>query len=306
MEISKAFINRRHEVRAGWRILLYSAIAAIFALSVMGFYSAVRHPTPGADQVTEYILLGAALVLAAFCMLRFVDRRPFPVLGFPLHTRVWVEICQGLLQGGIMVSILFLIEWGTGLASVGRATRGTWDSLRFLGYYLVLFTAAAAFEEVAARGYVFQALIQGIGKPAAVCATSLLFGLGHAANPHVGALAVVNTVFAGVWLSVAYLKTRALWLPISLHMAWNLMLGYVYGFPVSGVLLPEAAWRTSSRGPVWLTGGDYGPEAGAVATGILLLPTVYLWCSGRIRPWEHAVALWHEDIPAGQSQSEAG
>ncbi len=306
MDISKAFINSRHEVRAGWRILLYTAAAVTLAFVVIGFYSAARHPAPGADAIPEYLLLTAALMLAAFCMLRFVDRRPFPVLGFPFHARVWVEIGQGLLQGGIVVLLLFLTEWGTGLASVDQGARSSWGSLRFLGYYLILFTAAAAFEEVAARGYVFQALIQGIGKPAAVCATSFLFGLGHAANPHVGALAVVNTVFAGAWLSVAYLKTRALWLPISLHMAWNLMLGYVFGFPVSGVLLPEAAWRTTAQGPVWLTGGDYGPEAGALATGLLLLATVYIWRSGHIRPGEHAVALWHADVPMGQSQTKAG
>jgi membrane protease YdiL (CAAX protease family) len=300
MEISKAFINNRSEIRAGWRILLYAAMAVICGFIVFWLYStAAGHFARGAmrekggNDIPEYLLLSAAFLFPAFCMLRFVDRRPFSALGFPIHGRVWVEISQGLFQGFTMVSIVFLIEWGAGWMSVTQPVWSPWKLIRFSGHYIVLFTFAGTFEEIVARGYAFQALIQGTGRAGAVCLSSLLFGLGHAANPHASVLGVINTMLAGVWLSVAYLKTRSLWLPASLHMAWNLAMGFVYGFPLSGVPLPGTVLRLAEHGPIWLTGGDYGPEAGAVATPVLVWATVYLWRSKRVRPAEQAIALWH-------------
>ncbi len=299
MEFTGIFINSRGEIRAGWRILLFILTAVICGYTALWLYAgAAGHlshggPDGGAQQLFEYLLLNGAVLFAAYCMLRFVDRKPFSMLGFPRHGRIWIEAGQGLLQGFVMVSTVFLAEWGAGWVHVSWAERSTLEFLRLSGFYVALFAFAGAFEEIATRGYPFQALIQGTGKPAAVCITSLLFGLGHLSNPHASVFSVVNTMLAGLLLSLAYLKTRALWFPISLHAAWNLTLGFVYGFPVSGVPLPETVLRLSGRGPVWLTGGDYGPEGGAVAALVIALATAYLWRSGRIRPSEKATALWY-------------
>jgi hypothetical protein len=54
-------------------------------------------------------------------------------------------------------------------------------------------------------------------------------------------------------------------------MAWNLFQGAIYGFPVSGD--PEAASVISlgQRGPMLMTGGAFGPEAGLLGCGAALL-----------------------------------
>jgi hypothetical protein len=301
------FVSRRGELRSGWRILIYAGLSAVCGFAALSFYSVARdllrasRPESGGGIVVQYVLLSASVLFAAFLMLRFVDRCPFAALGFAFHGRVWVELGQGVLHGFLMVSIIFLIEWGFGWVSVSRQVQGAWALAGPAGYYVVLLTFAALFEEAAARGYAFQALIQGTGKPVAVGVTSLLFGLGHCANPHATALGVVNTGLAGVWLSAAYLKTRSLWFPISLHTAWNLSLGFVYGFPLSGVPLSQTVVRSSSRGPVWLTGGDYGPEAGGVASAVLLAATFCIWLSAHVRASPRAAALWHKETAAGES-----
>ncbi|HYK89386.1 MAG TPA: type II CAAX endopeptidase family protein [Acidobacteriota bacterium] len=298
-KISGIFISNRRELRSGWRILSYIVLAVVLEISLHWLYSpAARRfsTTTSSDLILEYLLLGTSVFLAAFFMLRFVDRRPFSALGFPLHGRIWREIRQGISQGVVMASIIFLVEWGGGRVTVSWSR---WDIPALLtssGYYLLLFTSAAVFEEAVARGYIFQSLIQGTGKLAAVCITSLFFGLGHVANPHAGVLGITNTVLAGVWLSVAYLRTRSLWLPTALHMSWNLILGFVCGYPVSGVPVPETIVRLSDHGPVWLTGGQYGPEAGAVATLVLVPATLYLYRSDRFRSSENAVALWSTNV----------
>ena len=157
---------------------------------------------------------------------------------------------------------------------------------------VVFFALAAAFEETLLRGYAFQALIQGMGKAGAVCVTSILFGLFHLTNPNAGVLAVVNSILAGVWLSIAYLKTRSLWLPTSLHMSWNLTQGFIFGFPVSGMPISESFVRLTQHGEEWATGGNYGPEGGILSSFILILATVYLLRSKKIRSSKKAQALW--------------
>lgn len=301
MEVSYLFINKQRELRAGWRLLLYLALTGILVFAVVATYNAAATRLFGRSSGREILglaLLCAAALFTAFLMLRFVDKRPFAAIGFALHRRVWIEIGQGFFQGFALVSLVFLVEWGGGWVGVSQPALRVLEVFRSLGYYIVLFALAGAFEEIAARGYAFQALVQGTGKTVAVCISSLIFGLGHAGNAHANAFSIINTIFAGMWLSVAYLKTRSLWLPTSLHMTWNLALGFVYGFPVSGAPLPQSIVRLSERGPVWLTGGNYGPEAGAVTTLVLILATVYIWRSDNVRPSESATALWHTPEPA--------
>ncbi len=108
--------------------------------------------------------------------------------------------------------------------------------------------------------------------------TSVAFGVMHLFNPNATLFAVANTMLAGVWLGVAYLKTRSLWLATALHAAWNYVMVFVFGLPVSGITMyNEMALMAGRSGtPIWLSGGDYGPEGGAAATLALILSTIVI------------------------------
>jgi hypothetical protein len=86
----------------------------------------------------------------------------------------------------------------------------------------------------------------------------------------------------GIPLAVAYLRTRALWMPVGIHLAWNFVEGYALGLPVSGLGLPARVFTSVVSGPRWVTGGAYGPEGGVVATGVIVVATFYLLASRRI------------------------
>ncbi len=70
---------------------------------------------------------------------------------------------------------------------------------------------------------------------------------------------------------IAYLRTRALWLPWGIHFGWNVTLGFLFGLPVSGLRLFNVVVRTTASGPQWVTGGKYGLEASATAAVIVLM-----------------------------------
>ena len=94
---------------------------------------------------------------------------------------------------------------------------------------VVIFGALA--EELMFRGYPFQRLVEGIGPTGVIFVFSVLFGVVHLSNPGETVWGLINTVAIGVLLSVAYLRTHALWLPWGIHFAWNGTLGLILDCP---------------------------------------------------------------------------
>lgn len=140
-----------------------------------------------------------------------------------------------------------------------------------LALQLAVLAIAAMLEEVAFRGYPFQRLVESVGAPWALIALNGLFGAVHLGNPHASSWGFLNTVAIGIVLGVAYLRTRALWLPWGIHFGWNATLGVAFGLPVSGTLQFQTVIAGTAQGPLWLTGGGYGIEASATGALVILL-----------------------------------
>jgi len=112
----------------------------------------------------------------------------------------------------------------------------------------------------------------------------LLFGAAHLRNPFQNWISTLNTALVGVLLAICYLRTRALWLPLGIHFAWNFVQGYVLGFPVSGIALQHSIFQAKIIGPAYLTGGAYGPEGSILSLGVIAAGTIYFFVSRRIYP----------------------
>src|ERR1044071_662504 len=137
----------------------------------------------------------------------------------------------------------------------------------------------------------------------AVIITSIIFSYGHLQNPNaVPGFTFANTAIAGVWLAIAYLKTRNLWFPLGIHWAWNWTMGAVLGLPVSGIerLTPEPLWRAVDLGPAWLTGGSYGIEGGAACAIALVASTLFIWRTRLVSPTEEMLRLTDQENPKQQ------
>jgi membrane protease YdiL (CAAX protease family) len=133
---------------------------------------------------------------------------------------------------------------------------------------------AALFEELAFRGLLVAGLTRGVGPVAGVIGAGLLFGIAHRTNPGVTPLAIGNIALAGIFLGATFLAPGrgGLWTATGAHLGWNLTLAGL-GAPVSGLPF-EIPWIDFIPGePAWLTGGQFGPEGGVLATVVLVLGT---------------------------------
>ena len=172
------------------------------------------------------------------------------------------------------------LGWGMLVASIlplvltGGLIITFWLVPRQFGILLVdllLLAVASLAEEVAFRGYPFQRLIEAMGPTLATVVFSLAFAGLHIFNPGANRASFLITVFSSWLLSVAYLRTRALWVCWGWHFAWNASMCVLFGLPVSGITEFSPVIQSNTVGPTWITGGDYGPEASVVTAVVLLI-----------------------------------
>jgi hypothetical protein len=203
-------------------------------------------------------------LLANLLTLMIFDRRPLTDIGLAWNRLSGRNLFTGVIFGGGTAAAMLVtpILGGAGHLVLKQHSDFQWSGLTF---YTVAILVAAAGEEMMFRGYAFQLLIEKLGAYATLLPMAVIFGLTHASNPHVTALAVFNTVLWGVILGYAFLRSRDLWLPIGLHFGWNAVLP-LFGVNLSGLTIDvtryEYRWDVL---PLW-SGGDYGPEGGLLTT----------------------------------------
>jgi membrane protease YdiL (CAAX protease family) len=306
----RVFINDESQLRSGWRIVVFVICVIVASIATAGILSTInllfpslpltREPSDPSDYLSNSELvyltvsrlsnLVSVAAATAVCA-RLLERRSFGSIGFKMH-RGWLrDIFIGSLIGGAALALAVCIIWIAGAvsfqtASHEKAPLAQRSIILAFGAALLFFLIAAAFEELLFRGFIFQAFLRGAGPVWAVLLTSVPFGIAHLGNPSATLFSTLNTVLAGVWLGVAYLVTRSLWLPTGLHFSWNLAMSFFFGLPVSGLVTVDRLAVVNGRigSPDWMSGGSYGPEGGFAATVALIVATAFLWKSGLFRP----------------------
>ncbi|HVB28420.1 MAG TPA: CPBP family intramembrane glutamic endopeptidase [Terriglobia bacterium] len=274
------------QIRPFFRFLL-SVVGILTVITSVAFIVVKMPPIEHLDHRISllfwYNLLMLPSLLALYMLLtRLLEQRPLASVGLAFYGRWINELGIGLVAGAGMIVAVACLERLLGVARFSL-TPVSPEKVVIAGVFLfALLAVAAVDEELVFRGYPFQRLVDSGGPLAAVAAISVLFGVTHLGNPFHTWISTANTILVGVLLAVCYLRTRALWLPIGVHFAWNYFQGYVLGFPVSGLTLPEPILAARIRGPVWLTGGAYGPEGSILTLGIIFAGTVYFLLTRRI------------------------
>jgi membrane protease YdiL (CAAX protease family) len=194
-------------------------------------------------------------------------------------------LAAGLLIGMTLISAYVLIMWTAGAAHVtgGTAPAGF---LSLCNEILVPWLTAVG-EELVFRAVLFRLTEEMLGTAAAVLISAALFGLSHAANPQAGLTAPIALALGvGTLLALCFAASRSLWLPIGLHMGWNIAEGFIYGLPDSGVTDPVQLAQVSVTGRPLLTGGAFGPEGSVILTVLcMLVSAILLWSTLRTRRW---------------------
>jgi hypothetical protein len=219
-----------------------------------------------------------AITLATWVARRFLDRRTFRSLGFGWNTRSFRDLAFGFSIPALLMGTVFVFEWGVGWLHVDGVIWKEASSTTFLTITSVFatFIVIGFYEELLFRGYRLQNLIDGLNLTWALVISSAIFALEHLFNPHSSLASTLGIFAAGFFMAYGWVRTGRLWLSIGLHIGWNFFEGAVFGFPVSGLTLPGIIHQTNI-GPVIITGGSFGPEAGLVMLPMIAIGVVLIW-----------------------------
>ncbi len=290
MEFRKIFFNDAGRLRSGWRVLVfivvYMALTILVTAALRIAYVLVLRVKPSMtppgileDLVFRFILLVTSLGAGYICA-RLLEGLPWRSLGISLHAGWFRHLIVGSGIGAASLALATAIATAGGGLRFSVSAAGMSQVSKTLIGSLVLFIVAAFAEEALFRGYPLQTLTRAQLVWLGVSLTSVPFAAVHLKNPNGGSiLAFINTALAGIWLAVAYLRTRSLWFPLGVHWAWNWALGSLFGLPVSGItrIAPHPFLQGTDLGPAWFTGGGYGIEGGVACTVALLISTVFIW-----------------------------
>jgi membrane protease YdiL (CAAX protease family) len=224
----------------------------------------------------KYSGAAGAGVLAVLCLGVYVAVSKWIEQRAPTELSVQrapVELAAGMLLGLVLFSSVMLILW---IAGAYHPAGWGPSSYRQLGRGFLLAVLAGVIEELLFRGLLFRLCSKVLGTWGALLITSALFGAAHAANHGAtvsSSLAIA--LEAGILLGTAYAATGHLWVPIGLHVGWNLTEGSLFGMTLSGNAMSTGLIRGALNGPRILTGGEFGPEASIVAVVVCLCAAAY-------------------------------
>lgn len=314
MKPSDIFINKVGRLRSGWRLIIYLAAflvivslleGALYLLTLTGRSRQIFLESKWGFIVQALVLFIAGL-LAGWGCAAWLEGLPLRSLGWARH-RGWLrDLLMGSLIG--IVSLLVATALATAIGGFQFAFNPSGISTgtgKTLLVSCLVFIPAAAAEEIVFRGYPLQTMTRARLAWVGLILPSILFAWVHMSNPNVvPGFTLLNTTLAGIWLGVAYLRTRSLWFPLGIHWSWNWMMGAVLGLPVSGIekLTPDPLLRATDAGPAWLTGGTYGIEGGAACTIALVISTVFIWRTRLISATDEMMELTNHENPKNSGE----
>jgi len=230
----------------------------------------------------------STLLITIFSILVLAKRAgsDYKVFGLQLDKFAIIDFIKGFIIV-ILINLSFVL---IGLL-FGHTIRLHENFINFdykvLSFYSVLIFIMAFSEEIMFRGVIFQSIRERFGDIIAIVVLSIFFSLAHYFNPNISTMGLLNIVIAGVMLSVLYITTESLWLPISVHFFWNLNQQVFLGSNISGVDFDIQIFNLTAIGSnsSWLFGGTFGIEEGLLTSIFLTILTVISFKINKKNPY---------------------
>jgi len=252
-------------LRAGWRLLIFFAILLPVGYGANRLIDAVFHKyqldflTPLGGMVVVGGL-SAALLLVTWIMGRIESRR-LADYGLPWRRAFCLQFWQGAAISFASLSALLLFLRLAGAFSFGSLTLHGTEIVKYGFLWSITVFLSALLEDFLYRGYLLFTLTTGVGFWPAALVTSLMMGGAHYFNPGGHGLGPVAATEYCLVTALVLRRSGDLWMPLGIHSAWGWGEVFFYGVVGSGLSGQGHFLNANLHGPVWLTGGAFGPEA---------------------------------------------
>ncbi len=228
---------------------------------------------PVAEQAMLIFLLLFGFAGVGFSL--NAQAEPISTQGLPRRRGWQHEAGLGLAIGWAMTVVcaaLMAIDGGIAIRISTNFAAWGWLLIEALFFALLVLV-----EEIAFRGYPFQRFSRAVGSAGAVIGFSALYAFLQALEPGSSRVSAIVAFIFNLLLSVAYLRTRALWVSWGINFGWKAARALLFGLTVSGMNSHSPVVQGDPMGPFWLTGGGFGLDGSWLAFFVILvaIPVVY-------------------------------
>lgn len=243
-------------------IVLYVAIASanlVAGLEAIQTAGAVQTLVQGVAQLVGFliatVMIGKWALGWSFRELRWTSGR-VALTGALRGLRLGAGAAALAMAAAVVLGVAF---WSADQGGIG-------DYVVQVAKTTLVLAPAALSEEVMFRGLPLVLLAAVFGRwPVLLLLAGALFSAVHGVNPGITWLAYTNIALAGIVLGVAFYAPGGIWTAFGAHLGWNATLAALDA-PVSGMpfRIPLLDYHTAD--PTWVSGGQFGPEGGVLAT----------------------------------------
>ena len=220
------------------------------------FYIVQIHTTCPDDQsgfTHSHILMIGILVqlVISWLLVFFIERKSLAVLGFTLTKKRVSDLGLFFLITGLCCAMEFFIKIISGAQHWQLNPKLSWQLLLEGIWWNI---KSVLFEELIFRGVLLYIMIKRLGAAYAIVISAVAFGIYHwfsfgiIGNASQMAYVFIITGIMGLLLAYAYNKTFSLYIPIGIHLGWNLVHTFIFSSgPIgNGVFIPTTNYTTNS------------------------------------------------------------
>lgn len=266
---------------------LFLLTAAWIVLSLAaGREASALAPALWEDLVREVATAG--LLFAGFYLLAkrwLPDLRPLSSVGFVRRPGIATEFGVGAALGWAVAIALVLPALLTGNLSLTFGFNAL--ALTHLLLSVAVLVSFALVVQLVLAGLPVRLLVRATGPGWAVGAVIFVaVCLGITGAQGQGSSVLVSALTVAMFCT-AFLRTRAIWLPLGLQIGWMVSLQLIFGAASPYTPPTYGLVQSDTGGPAWLTGGAFGPEASLFAVVVLIAALIVLYRVTRDYAWHY-------------------
>lgn len=279
---------------------LLSAAWIVLCLLSAGELSRLVPPfwTDFTRELIAAVLLGGGFYALAKAWVP--ELRPLSSIGFVRRPGIGGEFARGSALGWGIAIALVLPALLTGNLSM----QFTFDAATLARtlFSAVLLTLFALVVQLIVSGLPIRMLLKatspGWTAAAVVFVVTMLAITGAASQGRT----LPIMVLAALLFVAGFLRTRAIWFSLGLQLGWSLVLQLLFGASSPYTPTTFGSIQSVLDGPIWLTGGPFGPEASVVTILVLITALVVLFRLTRDYAWHYT---WQPKEGAGYATEVA-
>ena len=252
-------------------LIYFFAANSVASHSAAGLVNRDWSPLVSQSMLVFLLIFG----FSAFGILFHHQQNAIREQGLPIRKGMADEAGIGIAVGwGIAVFSVVVLALFGGIAIVLNMQPAAWF---WLLPDAAFFAVAALAEEVAFRGYPFQCFVETVGPLGASLAFAVLYAGLESLRPGSNTISFAVSIVFSLVLSLAYQRTRALWVGWGINFGWKASRALLFGLVVSGVSAHSSVVEGDPMGPLRVTGGGFGLDASWLSFILFLiaLPLVY-------------------------------